>query len=275
MTCYRHPGREAYVRCQRCERIICPECQVEASVGFLCPECAGGTPAQISSAVRRAQRLATTGGRPLVSITLIAINTLVWLLQVLPGSAVTEQLAYSPMSLALDPWRMLTAGFAHDPNNFLHLALNMYSLYVFGQVLEPMLGRIRFIALYLLALLGGSAAVTWLSSVVGYTLGASGAIFGLMGAYFVIARRLGAQGGQLVGLIAINLAFGFFMPGISWQAHVGGLAVGCLVAVLFINTRQINQKTQQLLGLIGIFVLIVAIAYAGLYYRVIPALFGH
>lgn len=272
MTCYRHPGREAYVRCQRCERVICPECQVEASVGFLCPECAGGTPTQISAARRRAARLASAGARPTVSISLIVINAIVWLLQVLPNSVVTEQLVFSPLSFALEPWRALTAGFAHSPDNFLHLALNMYSLYVFGQVLEPMLGKARFLAMYLISVLGGSAAVMWLSSMVGYTLGASGAVFGLMGAYFVIARKLGAQSGQLFGLIAINLAFGFFMPGISWQAHVGGLAAGCLVALLYVNTRQLNQKTQQLLGLIGIFALVVGVMYAGLFLRVFPAL---
>ena len=272
MTCYRHPDREAYVRCQRCERIICPECQVEASVGFLCPECAGGTPNQLQAAQRRAARLASSGARPVVSISLIAVNAFVWLLQVLPGSVVTQILAFSPMALAVEPWRALTAGFAHDPNNFLHLGLNMYSLYIFGQVLEPMLGKSRFLALYLLSVLGGSAAVTWLSSIVGYTLGASGAIFGLMGAYFVIARKLGAQGGQLIGLIAINLAFGFLVPGVSWQAHVGGLAAGALVALLYVNTRRLNQKTQQLLGLVGIFALICVVMYAGLVSRVLPAL---
>ena len=272
MTCYRHPDREAYVRCQRCERIICPECQVEASVGFLCPECAGGTPNQLQAAQRRAARLASSGSRPVVSISLIAVNAFVWLLQVLPGSVVTQILAFSPMALAVEPWRALTAGFAHDPNNFLHLGLNMYSLYIFGQVLEPMLGKARFLALYVLSVLGGSAAVTWLSSIVGYTLGASGAIFGLMGAYFVIARKLGAQGGQLIGLIAINLAFGFLVPGVSWQAHVGGLAAGALVALLYVNTRRLNQKTQQLLGLVGIFALICVVMYAGLVSRVVPAL---
>ena len=272
MTCYRHPDREAYVRCQRCERIICPECQVEASVGFLCPECAGGTPNQLQAAQRRAARLASSGARPVVSISLIAVNAFVWLLQVLPGSVVTQILAFSPMALAVEPWRALTAGFAHDPNNFLHLGLNMYSLYIFGQVLEPMLGKSRFLALYLLSVLGGSAAVTWLSSIVGYTLGASGAIFGLMSAYFVIARKLGAQGGQLIGLIAINLAFGFLVPGVSWQAHVGGLAAGALVALLYVNTRRLNQKTQQLLGLVGIFALICVVMYAGLVSRVLPAL---
>ena len=206
----------------------------------------------------------------MVSIGLIAVNVLVWVLQILPSSAVTSSVVYSPLWLLDQPWRLLTAGFAHDPQNFLHLALNMYSLYIFGQVLEPLLGRGRFVAMYLISIVGGSAAVTWLSDPTAYTLGASGAIFGLMGAYFVIARRLGAQGNQLLGLIGINLAFGFLMPGISWQAHVGGLAAGCLVALLFLATRNLNQKTQQLLGLVGISVLVLAVTYAGFYLRVLP-----
>ena len=206
----------------------------------------------------------------MVSIGLIALNVLVWVLQILPGSTVTAFLVYSPLWLPDEPWRAITSGFAHDAQNFLHLALNMYSLYIFGQALEPLLGRGRFLAMYLISVVGGSAAVTWLSDPTSYTLGASGAIFGLMGAYFVIARRLGAQGNQLLGLIGINLAFGFLMPGISWQAHVGGLATGCLVALSLLATRNLNQKTQQLLGLVGIWVLVVAVTYAGFYLRVLP-----
>ena len=268
MICYRHPGREAYVRCQRCERVICPDCQIEASVGFLCPECAGGTPKQVYARARRTRAAAAGNARPMVSITLIAINVLIWGLQVLPGSTLTADLVYSPLSLYMEPWRAITAGFAHDPSNFLHLGLNMYSLYIFGQVLEPLIGRGRFVALYLISLLGGTAGVTWLSELNVPTLGASGAIFGLMGAYFVIMRKLGAQGGQLMGLIAINLAFGFFISGISWQAHLGGLVAGALVALVLAATRRLNQKTQQLLGLIGVSVLVVAAIYIGFWIRV-------
>jgi membrane associated rhomboid family serine protease len=267
MICYRHPGREAYVRCQRCEQIICPECQIEASVGFLCPECAGGTPQQLHSRARRAQAIASGRARPTVSITLIALNVLVWVLQVLPGSNLTDQLVYSPLALYYEPWRAITSGFAHDQSNILHLALNMYSLYIFGQVLEPLIGRGRFLALYLISMIGGSAAITLLSGLNSATLGASGAIFGLMGAYFVIMRKLGAQGGQLLGLIAINFAFGFFMGGISWQAHLGGLIGGVLVALVLAGTRRANQKTQQMLGLIGVTVLLIAITYAAFFVR--------
>ena len=272
MICYRHPGREAYVRCQRCERVICPDCQIEASVGFLCPECAGGTPNQVYARARRARAVAAGTARPTVSVSLIAINVVVWLLQVLPGSNLTYELFFAPIAMYVEPWRALTSGFAHSQSNFLHLALNMYSLYVFGQVLEPLLGRARFLAMYLLSILGGSVAVVWLSELNVPVLGASGAIFGLMGAYFVIMRKLGERGGQLVGLIAINLAFGFFVSSISWQAHVGGLLVGMLVGLLYASTRRLNQKTQQMLGLVGISVLLVILAYAGFLTRVTAAL---
>ena len=272
MICYRHPGREAYVRCQRCERVICPDCQIEASVGFLCPECAGGTPNQVYARARRARALAAGTARPTVSISLIAINVVVWLLQVLPGSTLTYDLFFAPLHLYSEPWRVITSGFAHSESNFLHLGLNMYSLYVFGQVLEPLLGRARFLALYLLSVLGGSVAVIWLSELNVPVLGASGAIFGLMGAYFVIMRKLGERGGQLVGLIAVNLAFGFFVSTISWQAHVGGLIAGGLVGLLYASTRRLNQKTQQMLGLVGVAVVLVALAYVGFFTRVGMAL---
>ncbi|MEY4741377.1 MAG: hypothetical protein RL672_127 [Actinomycetota bacterium] len=275
MTCYRHPDREAYVRCQRCERVICPACQVEASVGFLCPECAGGTPTKLAAARRRQARASHGGQRPVASLWLIGITVAFWILQVLPGSLVTDYLVFSPLSLFSEPWRMLTAGFAHDQSNLFHVGLNMYSLYVFGQVLEPLLGRWRFTVLYLLSLLGGSAAVMWFSALNTSTLGASGAIFGLMGAYFVILRKLGAPSGQLMGLIAINLAFGLFLPGVSWEAHVGGLVAGAAVGWLLVNTRNLNQKTQQLLGLVGIFAAILIAAYAGFFVRVLPLIGGY
>ena len=141
MTCYRHPDREAYVRCQRCERFICPECQVEASVGFLCPDDAGGTVTQLNRRRTRAARIRQSGPRPVVSLSLIGANIFFWLLQIMPGSYVTDLMAYVPQLTGLQPWRMISAGFVHNPANFLHLLLNMYSLYIFGQVLEPMLGR--------------------------------------------------------------------------------------------------------------------------------------
>lgn len=257
MTCYRHPEREAYVRCQRCERFICPECQIEASVGFLCPDDAGGTVTQLNRRRTRAARVRQSGPRPAVTLILIALNAAVWLLQVMPDSLVTQMLAYVPQLTSVQPWRMITAGFAHDPTSIWHILLNMYSLYIFGQVLEPMLGRGRFAALYLLSLFGGSVGVLWLASPDTWTVGASGAIFGMMAAYFVILRKLGQNSGQMLGLIAINLAFGFFTSGVSWQGHVGGLVTGGIVALVLANTRQLSQQAAQRLGLVSVAVILV------------------
>jgi len=127
---------------------------------------------------------------------------------------------------------------------------NMFSLYNFGQVLEPMLGRARFIALYLVAAFGGSVAVLWFSNPTSSVVGASGAIYGLMGAYFVMLRSVGERSGQLTGLIAINLIFSFLSPGISWQAHIGGLAVGAVVAAIYSATRRPEQKSTQTIYLL-------------------------
>jgi len=266
MICYRHPDREAYVRCQRCERFICPECQIEASVGFLCPDDAGGTVTQLNRRRTRAARVRQSGPRPVVTLTLIGINVALWLLQIVPGSYVTDLFAYVPQITAVQPWRMITAGFVHNPNLFLqdgvhpeavlHLLLNMYSLYIFGQVLEPMLGRARFAALYLIALFGGSVGVLWLASPDSWVVGASGAIFGLMAAYFVVLRKLGQNSSQMLGLIAINLVFGFVSSGVSWQGHIGGLVTGGVVALVLANTRQISQQAAQRLGLVSVVIIL-------------------
>jgi membrane associated rhomboid family serine protease len=128
----------------------------------------------------------------------------------------------------------------------------MYSLYIFGQVLEPMLGRARFAALYLISILGGSVGVLLLANPDSWVVGASGAIFGLMAAYFVILRSIGANSGQMLGLIAINLVFGFFSSGISWEGHVGGLVTGGIVALVLANTRLLSQQAAQRLGLVSV-----------------------
>jgi len=254
MTCYRHPDREAYVRCQRCERFICPECQVVASVGFLCPDDAGGTVTQLNRRRTRAERVRQSGPIPKVTLAIVLINVAIWLLQIMPGSLVTDLLAYLPLDTVVQPWRMITAGFVHDPSNILHVALNMYSLWIFGQVLEPMLGKARFAALYMISLFGGSVGVLWLASPDSWVVGASGAIFGLMAAYFVILRTIGQNSGQMLGLIAINLVFGFFSSGVSWQGHVGGLVTGAIVALILARTRQLSQQAAQRLGLVSIVV---------------------
>ena len=259
MTCYRHPDREAYVRCQRCERLICPDCQYEAAVGFLCPDDAGqtGFAATANRMAPRAVRNRLNSDSPVVTWALIAICVAVYGLQQLPGLYITEQFMYVPLGTVMEPWRAITAGFLHG--GIVHLLVNMYSLYIFGGLVEQMLGRVRYLALYLISIFGGSVAVLWLSDITSSVVGASGAIFGLMAAYFVIAKRLGANTGQLTGLIAINLFIGF-LPGtnISWQAHVGGLIAGGIVAYIYTKTRGANDTSKRRLT-VGFLVIVLVV----------------
>ena len=250
--CYRHPSNEAYVRCQRCERFICPQCAHNAPVGFLCPEDAGQTVAAAAAGVRDSAKFTArrTGRRiarsPMpVTWALIALNALIWGIQLMVPDF-TYYLVFSPVIAKLEPWRLITAGFAHDPSNPLHILLNMYSLFVLGSVLEPMVGKLRYSVLYLLSLLAGSFGFLALAPMNNVELGASGAIFGLMGAYFVILRALGGQLGQVASIIAVNLVFGFLMPGVAWQAHVGGLLGGVIVAFIYARTRSVSRQKMQL-----------------------------
>lgn len=195
--------------------------------------------------------------RAQVTLGLVLVNVIIWLLQIVPGSGLTDKLAFVPLSVFVEPWRMITAGFAHDPSNILHVALNMYSLYIFGSVLEPLLGRLRFLAVWLISIFGGSVAVMYLNTPNTWVLGASSGIFGLMASYFVVLRAIGDRSRGLVGLIAINLAFGFLMPGVSWQAHLGGLLAGGAMTAVYTNAR--GSKQAQVIG--GI---LVALVFVGL-----------
>jgi membrane associated rhomboid family serine protease len=254
-SCYRHPGTETFIRCQRCERPVCIQCQIQAPVGVICPEC-------LSQAQARAPRVGreALGGRanqtPVVTYSLIAITAFFYLLQWLPGLDATSYLAYSPlysfgeygaMGAPYEPWRLITSVFAHSTGFVFHILLNMYTLWIFGQMLERMLGRSRFITLYLASGLAGSLGVMFWAAPNTFVVGASGAIFGLMGAYVVIQRKLGGETTQLLVLVGINLVIGF-LPGmsISWQAHLGGLLGGALLGFIFVNTRNIAQKKLQL-----------------------------
>ena len=199
--------------------------------------------------------------QPRVTVSLIMINLVIWLLQVIPGSTVTTTLLYAPLLTVIEPWRMITAGFVHSPDSVWHILLNAYSIYIFGRVIEPMLGPGRFLALYLISIFGGSAMVLWLSEPVVPVVGASGAFFGLMGAYLIMLRAIGDNSGLLVGLIAVNLAFGFLVPGISWQGHLGGLLAGMAVTAVYARTRYksgISQKIQ-VLGVVGLIALVTVV----------------
>jgi len=204
--------------------------------------------------------------QPRVTISLIMINLVIWLLQVIPGSTVTSTLFYAPLLTVIEPWRMITAGFVHSPDSFWHILLNAYSIYIFGRVIEPMLGPIRFLVLYLVSIFGGSAMVLWLSEPVVPVVGASGAFFGLMGAYLIMLRAIGDNSGLLVGLIAVNLAFGFLVPGISWQGHLGGLLAGMAVTAVYARTRYKSGFSQKI-QILGVICLIALATVAGVIFR--------
>jgi len=265
--CYRHPDRQSFALCQRCMRTICPECQTQAAVGVICPECmkadrSSRTPAQKKAARRWRGGGATAiarSGKPVVTYVLLAVTSFIGLLQLIPGlyGPITNTLLFNSIFLdprLLEPWRLLTALFVHG--GFIHLALNMLGLWMLGQTLEPMLGRARFLALYLISGLGGSVGVALIAPGIS-TVGASGAIFGLMAALLIIGRHIGANVTGIMVILGINLVYGFFVSGIAWQAHVGGLAIGALVAFVFTRTRRRDQRTWQIIWLSVITILLI------------------
>ena len=154
---------------------------------------------------------------------------------------------------------MLTSGFVHDWNSPWHILLNSYAIWIFGQQLEPMLGKLRFLALYLISIFGGSVAVLLLSDPQTPVVGASGALFGLMGEFFVVIRSIGGNPTQIFLLIAINFSMGFFVSGISWEGHLGGLVTGLAIASIYAATRRQNQKFAQFLGVVLVVAALVAI----------------
>jgi membrane associated rhomboid family serine protease len=262
--CYRHPDRETFVRCQRCGRPICGECQTMAPVGVHCPECVREARGSVASSARplgrRFANIVRPGsGRPIVTYTIIGINIVVFILELLTGNpimgngsgAVADALAYNPGDILFHPWTVLTNAFVHA--SLIHIALNMYSLFVLGVPLERYLGRGRFIALYLIGTIGASVGVDFLSRV--GAIGASGAVFALLGALILFSRRLGFSPTWLIVIGVINLGYGFVAAGISWQGHLGGLVSGLLVGGLFIYTRTRQRQPLQVAGLIALPVL--------------------
>jgi membrane associated rhomboid family serine protease len=263
--CYRHPDRETFVKCQRCGRPICGECQTLAPVGVHCPECVRESRGSASSAPRPlgrrfANAVRPSSGRAVVTYTIIALCLVIYVIQFLSHDAVTNALIYVPDVTVAQPWRMLTSLFIHESP--LHVLLNMYSLWLVGPALERMLGRIRFLALYLISGFGGSVGVLLLAPHNEAVLGASGAIFGLFGAYFLVARRLGGNATQFLVVIVINLVIGFIPGfGIAWQAHVGGLITGLAIAFVYLETRSPARRWAQILltALVAVILIVVTV----------------
>ncbi|WP_285246532.1 rhomboid family intramembrane serine protease [Pseudarthrobacter sp. efr-133-R2A-89] len=272
-VCPRHPDRPSYVRCQRCGRPACPDCQRAAAVGFQCVDCVNET-RRTTPEVRTVYGGAVATGRPRVTFAIIAVCALLQILQfVIPNEGVYRALAFAniyaePKYNEFEPWRMLTSAFLHSPDNLLHILLNMYTLWIFGQALEPILGRLRFLALFAVSALGGSVGYLLLTPlyVPGQQLfgvvGASGAIFGLFGAMLLVQRQRGGDTRQLWALIAINGVIGFLVPQIAWQAHLGGLITGGLcAAVLAYTPRGPRQGLIQAAGLAAVVALLVALTW--------------
>jgi membrane associated rhomboid family serine protease len=266
-SCYRHPDRQSFVLCQRCGRTICGECQTPAPVGVICPECMReqrATAPRTKPAILTRARSAAGRGAPVVTYSLIGITVAVYLLQLVPGLGITDWLYFTPLAMseiAFQPWRLITSVFVHSTGLIFHVLLNMYTLWIFGQLLENVLGRGRFLSLYLISGLAGSVGVVWLADPNTSVVGASGAIFGLMGAFLVIQRRLGGNATQLLILVGINLVIGF-IPGfnIAWQAHLGGLVGGALVGLIFVETRKREQAGLQVALLVALTIMLLGLS---------------
>ncbi|MFB9164084.1 MULTISPECIES: rhomboid family intramembrane serine protease [Arthrobacter] len=159
----------------------------------------------------------------------------------IPKDFIFQNFAYAPFLTESEPWRMVTSAFLHS-TNIMHIAFNMYALWILGNALEPAFGRVRFLAIYLVSAFAGSVGVLLLSPIDTVVVGASGAVFGLFGALFVVQKKRGGDLRQIVVLLAINAAIGFFIPNIAWQAHLGGLIAGalCTVAVAYAPAKKRN-----------------------------------
>jgi len=250
--CYRHPQRETGVSCSNCGRPICHECMIDAPVGFRCPECvkqqnAGGSRAKVVTRQQVRSRWgaaggAMRGGAPVTKV-LIGINVALFLVELLFGAVgamgggstkvLVDMGALVPAYVAVkhDYWRLFTAMWLHG--SLLHVAFNMYALYIGGSYLEMIAGKGKYLAIYLLAGVAGNVVVYLLAAPISVTIGASTAIFGIFGALFTYSlhNRNSAVGRALSSMgtvILINLAITFVVPGISWQGHVGGLIGGVL-----------------------------------------------
>ena len=260
-VCYRHPGRETGVACSNCGRPICPDCMTSTSVGMRCPECA-----------RQGTRVRTMRSieDPVLTYALIGINVIIGIGAFLGGASATsggigqsqllELGALSRPDIANgEYWRLITAGFLHA--GFLHLAFNMFALYVLGTMLEPAVGRLRFGLIYGVSLLAGSFGAL-LATPLAPTVGASGAIFGLMGAAVVVMRNRGINPMEsgLPLWIGLNLLFTFTVPGISIGGHIGGLIGGVILMWLLLHSRR--SPAYSIAATAAVIVASLIVAYA-------------
>jgi membrane associated rhomboid family serine protease len=210
------------------------------------------------------------GGRPVVTLTLIGLCVVSYLLQ-LADPAWTRSLAFVPLVGEVEPWRFLTSAFLHSPSQVLHIVFNMVALYSVGPFLEASLGRWRYLALYLLSAVGGSVMYLLLASPsqgswYTFLMGASGAVFGLFGAVLVVLRRVGRSAGGIIGVLVINTVLGFVLPGVAWQAHLGGALVGAALGAAFAYAPRERGLPVAVGACVAVGLLLVGaavVAYAG------------
>jgi len=255
-TCYRHPDRQTYISCNRCGRPMCPECMRSASVGHQCVDCVQAATQVVlrpNTAVGGVRR----GPTPVLTYILIAVNVVVFGLQAASPGLQAQLALWPPAVAGGDTYRLVSSAFIHY--GIVHLLFNMWALYVLGPPLEEWLGRWRFGALYALSALGGSVLVYLFSPLTSATGGASGAVFGLFGATFVMAKRLNLDVRMIVVLIVVNLGFTFTVPGISWQGHLGGLVTGALIAVVYVYAPRAQRNLVQAGAVIGVLAVFAAL----------------
>jgi membrane associated rhomboid family serine protease len=235
----------------------------DAAVGFQCPECV----AEGNRGIRQAR--STFGGNvvrtPYVSWAILGITGLLFAGQLVTDGLVTGLLAMYPPAVAVGEFhRLITVAFTHDTNNFFHILFNGWAIFVIGPYLERAFGHLRFLALYLLSAMGGSVLGFWLDPLNTFTVGASGAVFGLFGAVFVVGRRLNVDVRGITVIIVLNLAITFVLPmvsgyAISWTGHVGGLVTGTLLAAALAYAPSKNRTLWQVLAIAGALALLVVL----------------
>lgn len=262
-TCYRHPDRNTLLSCSRCGRPICSDCSVDAAVGQRCVDCVReeGTQKVIPTGPRRTARATSP-----VTVGIIAISAGFFLLQRVQGAnRLLEALVQSNPAIAQDGewWRIFTAALLHSPIGFTHILFNMWALWVLGPQIERAVGKGPYIALYVAAAGVGGACFFHLGGPLLEAVGASGAIFGLFGVWlnWGLRRRNTMQGrailSQMGFLLAINAAIPFLLPGIAWEAHLGGLIAGFLISEAWSRIR--GPQTTRYRTLVGVLIAILAV----------------
>lgn len=289
-TCYRHTGRETWIRCQRCDKSICPDCMRDAAVGFQCPDCV--KEANKGSRQNRAMYGGERSADPrLTSFVLIGINAVVWLAIAATGGSSSrladlfalrangacspgdgylydiEQRVCDATGGTFLPgvadgawWQLMTSVFTHV--EIWHVAMNMFALFIFGPALEGIIGRVRFLAVYVVSGLSSSVLVLFLSSQYGSTVGASGALFGLLGALLVLARKARLNSQWLVQNLVVAVVItvvGWRL--ISWQGHLGGFLGGVVAAAIIAYAPRSSRSVVQWASLGVLAVVLLGLAF--------------